>query len=80
MLGGEAVPMCAILETADGIILESLSDGVGRVEFSNTDADHLARHSVLCHNDLEPRNILVRETVAPGSTHSPRYELAGIVN
>ncbi|KAJ5950051.1 hypothetical protein N7454_001635 [Penicillium verhagenii] len=55
-------------------LLKSKYDDIGQIELSHSDLDELQRHVVFCHNDLEPRNILVRESP------SGNYELAGIID
>ncbi|KZL64289.1 hypothetical protein CI238_00551 [Colletotrichum incanum] len=45
--------------------------------FAQTDLDLLAHMSVLCHNDLEPRHILVRRTI--NDDKSSAYELVAII-
>lgn len=52
---------------------------IGRAEFTHADLDNLRHHAVFCHNDLEPRNILVKKT-SPTEDKSPRYELAAIID
>ncbi|OHE96320.1 hypothetical protein CORC01_08392 [Colletotrichum orchidophilum] len=75
-------------------------DGSFYISFSNTDSampdqkftkkhiQQLAKHTVLCHMDLEPRNILVKlveqpapaVASAPGSKPQKELQLAGIVS
>ncbi|GJC86072.1 hypothetical protein ColLi_08910 [Colletotrichum liriopes] len=45
--------------------------------FAQTDLDLLAHMSVLCHNDLEPRNILIRRTI--NDENKAAYELVAII-
>ncbi|KAJ5459354.1 hypothetical protein N7530_011298 [Penicillium desertorum] len=47
---------------------------IGHIDLSHSELDELQKHAVLCHNDLKPRNILVRK----GSPE--KYELAGIID
>ena len=47
--------------------------------FTRSDLNDLLHHVVFCHNDLEPRNILVRET-SSAEGKSPRYELAAVID
>ncbi|KAL8303403.1 hypothetical protein RB600_007041 [Gaeumannomyces tritici] len=72
-------PNCTLSETDEGIMLVSAFEEIGRVGFTHADLDDLRYHAVFCHNDLEPRNILVRET-SPTEDKSPRYELAAIID
>ncbi|GKT47763.1 uncharacterized protein ColSpa_07944 [Colletotrichum spaethianum] len=46
--------------------------------FAQTDLDLLAHMLVLCHNDLEPRNILVRRAI--NSVGKAVYELVAIID
>jgi hypothetical protein len=55
-------PSCEILDTSNGITVRSAFDDIGQLELTQSDLDELRKHLVLCHNDLEPRNILVRRT------------------
>lgn len=72
-------PDCTLLETDRGIMLGLIFQDIGWVEFTHSDIDDLQNNVVFCHNDLEPRNILVRET-SPSGDKSPRYELAAIID
>ncbi len=67
------------METGEGIVLGSAFEDIGRVGFTHSDLDGLQRHVVFCHNDLEPRNILIRET-SPTEGKSPRYELVAVID
>ncbi|KAJ5819333.1 hypothetical protein N7474_004924 [Penicillium riverlandense] len=67
-------PGCKLLEIDCGITLQSAYADIGRIDLSRSDLDELQHHAVFCHNDLEPRNILVRET------SSGKYELAGVID
>ncbi|WYZ40869.1 hypothetical protein EsH8_IV_001210 [Colletotrichum jinshuiense] len=51
-------------------------DEIG-IGFAVTELDLLVKTSVLCHNDMEPRNLLVRKV--PGEVE-PKYELVAIIN
>jgi Ser/Thr protein kinase RdoA (MazF antagonist) len=62
------------LEISDGITTQSIYEDIGHIDLSHPELDELQKHAVLCHNDLEPRNILVRKG-SPG-----KYELAGIID
>lgn len=65
---------CSLLETENGVVLQSAYEDIGQVELFQSDLDEHQRQIVFCHNDLEPRNILVTEA-------SPeRYELAGVID
>lgn len=67
-------PGCKLLEMDGGITLQSAYEDIGRIDLSHSDLDELQHHAVFCHNDLEPRNILVRK--AP----SGKYKLAGVID
>ncbi|KAM5350958.1 hypothetical protein ACJ41O_003681 [Fusarium nematophilum] len=58
----------------DGTIkVTSIYPEFGQVSISTDDFDELQKSCVFCHNDMEPRNLLVRQT---GSG----YELAAIID
>ncbi|KAH6619751.1 hypothetical protein B0J18DRAFT_434914 [Chaetomium sp. MPI-SDFR-AT-0129] len=69
---------CEILDTGDGIIVRSAVDGIGAIELSKSDLDVLMSLTVFCHNDLEPRNILVKRV--GGNNGGGWYELAAIID
>lgn len=64
---------CSFAEAAGNLVLSSAFEEIGQVTFSQSDLAQLNRDTVLCHNDLEPRNILVRSVAG-------RYELAAIID
>jgi hypothetical protein len=66
---------CEILDTDHGIVVRSAVDEIGSIELSQSDLDNLMSHIVFCHNDLEPRNILVKQVGDNG-----KYELAAIID
>lgn len=76
----DARSICQIVYTADGVAIRSADDGA--VEFTFADLEELGRGAVLCHNDMEPRNILVKQS--PSSTNASSggawYELAAIID
>ncbi|KAK2029161.1 hypothetical protein LX32DRAFT_589094 [Colletotrichum zoysiae] len=45
--------------------------------FAHTDLDLLLHTSALCHNNLEPRNILVRKVIT--GDNKPAYQLASVI-
>ncbi|KAF6831560.1 hypothetical protein CMUS01_07296 [Colletotrichum musicola] len=49
-----------------------------RVNFTSENLRLLQDATVICHDDLEPRNILVRMT--PGALNSPGFKLVAIIN
>ncbi|KAJ5096725.1 hypothetical protein N7456_007446 [Penicillium angulare] len=67
-------PGYKILENVWGILIQSEYDDIGNITLSHSDLEELQTRVVFCHNDLEPRNILVRE-IYPGA-----YRLAGIID
>lgn len=70
--------MCAVHDTNDGIIVVSQFADLGQVELSGEDLATLSKQLVLCHNDLEPRNIFVRPIAEIGKPE--RYELLAIID
>lgn len=67
-------PKCKLPEIDSGIAVQSVFEDIGQVHFSESDLNDIHRHVVFCHNDLEPRNIIVREV------SSGKYELAGLID
>jgi thiamine kinase-like enzyme len=65
-------------QTTDGIIIKSFLSKLGEVHLTNSELKFLQMNAVLCHNDVEPRNVLVRQL------HSDRnvseYKLVAIVD
>ncbi|TGJ87631.1 hypothetical protein E0Z10_g1125 [Xylaria hypoxylon] len=72
--------MCQIIDQNDGIAIRSLDDDAEIVELSQVDLDTLSKHVVLCHNDLEPRNILVKRADLKGNDGNPWYELVATID
>ncbi|KDN70503.1 hypothetical protein CSUB01_07948 [Colletotrichum sublineola] len=68
---------CRLLNVDGGILLESDFQDIGQVELTRADLDELKHHTVFCHNDLEPRNILVRPST---NSKGLSYDLAAIVD
>lgn len=65
-------------ESGDGIIIKSIYEDLTSVHITQEELESLKRQVVFCHNDLEPRNLLVRKkTSADGKIH---YELAAIID
>lgn len=50
-----------------------------RVEFTAGELEEIHRYAVVCHNDIEPENIMVRQEADP-VTGTKRYALAAIIN
>jgi hypothetical protein len=64
----------------DGIRVVSDFDDIGTVQFTRAELNELKRHVVFCHNDLEPRNILVQRTFATKTATVGQYELVAIID
>jgi hypothetical protein len=64
----------------DGIRVVSDFDDIGTVQFTRAELNELKRHVVFCHNDLEPRNILVQRTFATETATVGQYELVAIID
>ena len=67
-------PGCKLLGTDGGLSIESEYNDIGQIDLSHSDLDELQHCVVFCHNDLEPRNILVRKSF------SGKYEVAGVID
>ncbi|KAJ5243781.1 hypothetical protein N7489_003877 [Penicillium chrysogenum] len=67
-------PGCKLLGTDGGLSIQSEYDDIGQIDLSHSDLDELQHCVVFCHNDLEPRNILVRK-----SSYG-KYKLAGVID
>jgi thiamine kinase-like enzyme len=67
-------PDWKLLETDKGIEIQSAHQDIGQIDFSHSELDVLQQNAVLCHNDLEPRNFLVRRE------SSGNYELTTIID
>ncbi|KAJ0165757.1 hypothetical protein CTA2_10080 [Colletotrichum tanaceti] len=65
-----------------GLVLRSHFDELGSVELQNTTVmEQWGREAVFCHNDLTPRNIILRpRSAAADGTRAPDYELAAIID
>ncbi|KAI4934354.1 hypothetical protein J4E85_002210 [Alternaria conjuncta] len=61
----------------DGIVIKSAIPELGEIRFSSDDLQALEESLVLSHNDLEPRNLLVKKAE---SEDGPQYELAAIID
>jgi hypothetical protein len=67
-------PGCKLLGTDGGLSIQSEYDDIGQIDLSHSDLDELQHCVVFCHNDLEPRNILVRKS------SSGKYKLTGVID
>ncbi len=73
-----SVPACTLTDLpCGGVRVTSVHDEEDAVDFCPADLDALQRSTVLCHGNLEPRNILVQRV--GGSDASPQFTLAGII-
>ncbi|KAK6215709.1 hypothetical protein QIS74_08728 [Colletotrichum tabaci] len=63
-----------------GIVLQSHFDELGSVELQSTTIEQWGREAVFCHNDLTPRNIILRPRNADDGTRAPDYELSAIID
>ncbi|KAK4163105.1 hypothetical protein QBC43DRAFT_379592 [Cladorrhinum sp. PSN259] len=74
---------CQVVSTADGVavqmVLPSLLPSIAPkdVELTQHHLENIMASIVFCHNDLEPRNILVKKT---GDDKVGWYELAAIID
>lgn len=48
------------------------------MNINNSDIEKWPRESVFCHNDLNPRNLILRSSTA--SDGKSKYKLAGIID
>jgi hypothetical protein len=53
-------PTSSLVETADGITVQSALPELGEASLSYHDLQALEPDAGLCHMDMEPRNVLVR--------------------
>lgn len=65
-------------ENGDGIIIKSTYEELISVHITREELKSLKRQVVFCHNDLEPRNLLVRKKASADGKQ--RYELAAIID
>lgn len=72
---------CSIWGLGDGItVMSRFLEDIPSVKFTRAELNELARHVVFCHNDLEPRNILVQRTFATETATVGQYELVAIID
>ncbi|KAK0748272.1 hypothetical protein B0T21DRAFT_389188 [Apiosordaria backusii] len=60
------------------LVIESEYEEVGSATVGDADMEEWSKEAVFCHNDLEPRNIMVRAVEAPGG--QTKYELAALID
>ncbi|CAF3487972.1 unnamed protein product [Fusarium graminearum] len=78
-LAGDAAPNktnFSATSSSDSFVVESQLENVNWVELTNADLDELQKHVVPCHDDLEPRNILIKRD----GTHSGKWHVAAVIN
>ncbi|KAH5656666.1 hypothetical protein HBI23_144430 [Parastagonospora nodorum] len=63
----------SIEESSGGVTITSALPNINPVSFSNQQLKELDNTAVFCHNDMEPRNILIRRTTSG-------YKLAAIID
>ncbi|KAK6206099.1 hypothetical protein LQW54_007934 [Pestalotiopsis sp. IQ-011] len=76
---------CTIETTSDpeGITIQSNFEDLGALTIQKADSDKWSEEAVLCHNDLNPRNIIIRQQESQDGTIEHRlaaiidWELAG---
>lgn len=65
---------------ADGASIKSAQDPNLEFAFTQQDLATISKTTALSHNDLEPRNILVRCILSSDAASEPQYELAAIID
>ncbi|KAF5230111.1 hypothetical protein FAUST_9971 [Fusarium austroamericanum] len=78
-LAGHAAPNeinFSATSSSNSFVVESKLENVNRVELTSADLDDLQKHVVFCHDDLEPRNILIKRD----GTHSGKWHVAAIID
>ncbi|KAK1585453.1 uncharacterized protein LY79DRAFT_650889 [Colletotrichum navitas] len=71
---------CSIDQKPDGsVAIQMESPQEIGFSFAQTDLDLLLHMSVLCHNNLEPRNILVREVITDDNNRMT-YQLVSVIS
>jgi serine/threonine protein kinase len=73
-------PFYIIQPIADpkGLIIKSSFEDLGSITVSDLDMEQWPKEAVFCHNDLTPRNLILRSTENPGGNTS--YNLAAIID
>ncbi|KAM0492208.1 hypothetical protein ACHAP8_010071 [Fusarium lateritium] len=78
-LAGDTTPDAtnfSVTQTPNSFVVESGLENIDRVELTSSDLAELRHHVVFCHNDLEPRNILIK----PDTAHSGKWAIAAIID
>lgn len=76
---GKWSPGCKVIESSELLSVASDFPDLGSIGFTVADLADLEDTAVFCHNDLEPRNIIVRRIKEEGFGHR-RFELAAIID
>jgi hypothetical protein len=76
----KTTPTSSLYETAEGVCIVSARPELSSLFLSNKELEDLQNTIVLSHNDLELRNILVRNNSKSEKTTSTSYELAAITD
>lgn len=63
---------------SENIAIKSIYEDLGSATLQRQDMTVWKEEAVLCHNDLNPRNIILRRTSTAGA--SPSYKLAAIID
>ncbi|KAK4173643.1 hypothetical protein QBC36DRAFT_389551 [Triangularia setosa] len=66
------------LDNPQGIVIESNLKDLGSVTVSHSDMNQWSLETTFCHNDVTPRNMIIRLTESPGGNKG--LKLAGIVD
>ncbi|EHK27116.1 uncharacterized protein TRIVIDRAFT_229003 [Trichoderma virens Gv29-8] len=77
-------PFCDVRSTADpdpkDLIVQSIFEHLGSATVKEADMENWATEAVFCHNDLTPRNLLVRSVQNSDNQAEPRYKLSAIID
>ncbi|KAF2760149.1 hypothetical protein EJ05DRAFT_474050 [Pseudovirgaria hyperparasitica] len=73
-------PACTLTtgDISSGTTILSHFDEIGTATVNTSDMETWKSEAVLCHNDLTPRNLILRSCTSP--TGEVRYKLAGIID
>ena len=64
----------------EGLVITSAFEDLGSVTVTKSDMERWPQEAVFCHNDLTPRNIMLRPRGDDGGGAGTRYELAAIID
>ncbi len=62
----------------EGLVVKSDFEDLGSATVSNSDMEQWQQEAVFCHNDLSPRNLILRRSEAPSGETT--FELAAIID